>query len=441
MDNTQYIVAIEIGSSKTVGAVAEISPDGKLRILAVVTEHTINCVRYGCIQNVESTKSSVNRIVEKLNDYVEGDIQSFYVSIAGRTLHTMPTDVRARLPKEQAITNEIIDNIIEKAIKDKYASYDTIDAVAKGFTVDGRDVKNPVGTFGTEIMAHLNMILASSLLATNIRRAFTPTQLKGIITLPTALADAVLTDDERELGCMLLDLGAETTTVSIYRGGTLEYLNTLPLGGRNLTLDIKAFGIREEAAEKIKKNLAEPLNPSAEVVTIDGIRSRDASNYIYARTGEIIANINNQATLANVRFSELHSIVITGGGALLKGIDKMIGDSTGLPVRIASNIPQGIIIRTAAESQIDYIGVYALLLTAAKVIGIDSCVSKPIVYKPQPEAPAAPVIVTHEDNRSAKKRPAKGAKDGDSFWERMKSKVVKTLTENDDNDDNDDHYN
>ena len=434
MDN-QYIVALEIGSSKTVGAVAEVAASGQLFIKAVETEQTINCVRYGCIQNVESTKATVNRIIAKLNNYVDGDIKSVYVGVAGRTIHSQNAEVKCNLNTEQAITDTIIKSIMTKACKETFPNYDTIDAVPRTFTIDNREIKDPVGSFGTHIVAHVSMILARPIITINLKRVINPSMVKGYITLPTAMADALLTEDERTLGCMLVDLGAETTTVSIYRKGALEYLNTIPLGGRNLSRDISALGIREEVAERIKKNIENPLKPTADPVTIDGIKSSDASNYILARTGEIIANITNQVSNAGLTLADVRTIVITGGGALLKGIDSLIAENTGLPVRITSSKPDGIVIRSAEESRLEKFGVYAILLAAAKLIGSDSCVYKqefvttPVSsFDPSTPTPAEPT------NR---KKEAEQKSRTPSFWERMKDRVVTIISEDKDADSDD----
>ena len=276
------------------------------------------------------------------------------------------------------------------------------------------------------------MIVAKPIISINLKRVFSPNMLKGFITLPVALADAMLTEDERTLGCMLVDLGAETTTVSIYRKGALEYLNTIPLGGRNLSLDISALGIREEVAERIKKNIEHPLRPTADPVTIDGIKSSDAANYILARTGEIIANITNQVSNAGLTLSDVRTIVITGGGAMLKGIDTVIAENTGLPVRIISSKPDGINIRTANESRIENFGVYSIMLAAAKHIGNDSCVFKQSYVATPVQPTDTTVNKSPQDEKPPKKQPESG-KNRMSWWERMKNRAVDIISEEKEN--------
>lgn len=436
MDTTQYIVAIEIGSSKTVGAVAEKRSNGQLVVVGIESEPTLNFVRYGCIQNVESTKASINRILLKLSNRIDGDISSVYVGVSGRSIHSMPTEVQHSLNTEQAITQSLLDNIKSDATRNSLNNYDTIDVIPRSYTIDKIEIRNPVGSFGTDIKARLNLIVAKPSLLMNLKRAFTQqTQIKGLITTAVAVADAVLTADERSLGCMLVDMGAETTTVSIYRNDALVYLVTIPLGGRNLTRDITALGIREENAEKIKRNLANPLKPSADPVTIDNIRSSDASNYILARTGEIIANITAQVSNAGMSLNDIHSIVLVGGGAMLKGLDQEISDSVNISsnsisVRIASSIPSQLTTATAIPNIVENIGVMALLIAGSKQIGYDSCVVKR-VYTPAPPVQEADLQIVTE---RPKEEPTNQKKP--SLLQRIKDRVVRALDESDNENDN-----
>lgn len=436
MDTTQYIVAIEIGSSKTVGAVAEKRSNGQLVVVGIESEPTLNFVRYGCIQNVESTKASINRILLKLSNRIDGDISSVYVGVSGRSIHSMPTEVQHSLNTEQAITQSLLDNIKSDATRNSLNNYDTIDVIPRSYTIDKIEIRNPVGSFGTDIKARLNLIVAKPSLLMNLKRAFNQqTQIKGLITTAVAVADAVLTADERSLGCMLVDMGAETTTVSIYRNDALVYLVTIPLGGRNLTRDITALGIREENAEKIKRNLANPLKPSADPVTIDNIRSSDASNYILARTGEIIANITAQVSNAGMSLNDIHSIVLVGGGAMLKGLDQEISDSVNISsnsisVRIASSIPSQLTTATTIPNIVENIGVMALLIAGSKQIGYDSCVVKR-VYTPAPPVQEADLQIVTE---RPKEEPTNQKKP--SLLQRIKDRVVRALDESDNENDN-----
>lgn len=444
MDTSQYIVAIEIGSSKTVGAVAEKRPNNTLNLIALESEPTLNFVRYGCVQNVESTKASVNRILLKLGNAAHGEIRSVYLGVSGRSLHSMPTEAQRSLSTEQSITQAILDSIKNDASRNVLNNYDTIEVIPRSYSIDKIETRNPVGSFGTDIKARLNLIVAKITLLTNLQRVFNQQiQIKDYITTPVAVADAVLTADERSLGCMLVDMGAETTTVSLYRNDALVYLITIPLGGRNLTRDITALGIREENAEKIKRNIVNPLTPSADPVTIDNIKSSDVSNYILARTGEIIANIKSQVSNAGMSLNDIHSIVLVGGGANLKGIDHELSESvnSSINVRIASSIPAQLSTSTAIPNPVENMGVLALLIAGAKRIADgETCMIPQQTY--HPELPRQPLDDINEGDDIIIKptpKPQPQEREKSSMFERLKKRIVGIIDDSNIDNDND-HY-
>lgn len=428
----QYIVAIEIGSSKTVGAIAEKSPQGHVTLKALVTESTLQCVRYGCIMNVESTKATINNIIRRLGT-TYGTISEVYVGISGRSLHSMPTETTHILNPDETITGAVLEQMKNEACHDTLPNYDIIGIIPRNYIVDKLEVRNPVGNIGSTIRASYNLIVAKPNVQTNLKRAMNQHAIKAIIPTALAVADAVLTDDERSLGCMLVDLGAETTTVSIYRNDALLYLTTLPIGGRNITRDLTSLGIREETAEKIKKNSASPLNPTAESVTIEGIKSSEAANYIVARVGEIIANINQQLSNAGLTSADIRTIVLTGGGALLTGIDAKVVETMNVRVRQAISAPDTLRIDTPAVNTAENIGVMSLLLAAARLLPDGESCTYQEQYIQAPDF----TIQTPVTPEPAKPEPEKQAKQRKSNrFTRALSHVKKILSDVDEQDDN-----
>ena len=238
MDKNQYIVAFEIGSSKIVGAVAEKSPAGMVSVSHLVEERLSNCVRYGCVQNVENVKAAINRILKNIEDQVGGNIKYVYVGVSGRSLHSEVSEVNRGLDAAKPISAEIISGIIRDASRNPIKNYETIAVVPRTYVVDKNVTADPVGVVGSSIKIKANLIVAKPAIKQNLMRVFSfGIDVKDYIVTPLAVGENVLTDSER-LGCMLVDLGAETTTVSIYKDGSLAYLATLPLGGRNITRDI-----------------------------------------------------------------------------------------------------------------------------------------------------------------------------------------------------------
>ncbi len=377
MEKNQYIVALEIGSSKIVGAIAEKTSAGYLSVKHLQEEKHLNSVRYGIVQNVENIKSSINRILRNLEGMVDGRITQVYMGVGGRSLHSSVSEVNRSVGSAEPITRELIDRIIHDATSTPIRNHDTVDIVPRAFYVDKVETTNPVGQFGSSIKIKVNLIVAKPALKLNLNRLMTfGVPVKDYIVTPLAVADQILTDSDRELGCMLVDMGAETTTVAIYKNGALIFLNTLPLGGRNLTRDVmNGLNVLEETAENVKKNINNPLDPSnVSDVVIEGVSARKAANYIAARTGEIIANINQQLADAGVSADGIQSIVLIGGGAHLGGLQQKLEETIKVKVRMGQN-PTTLNILNNEINRMEYIEVFSLLAKAADLIPMgETCI-------------------------------------------------------------------
>ena len=403
MEQNQYIVAFEIGSSKIVGAIAEKSQAGTVTIVRLLEENPINCVRYGCVQNVENIKSAIQRMIKDFEDSIDGRITQLYLGVAGRSLHSEVSEVNRGVDPQRAISNEVIDSIIRDASRNPIKNYETIAVVPRAFYVDKNATPDPVGLYGSMVKMKVNLIVAKPIIKQNLTRVMTSgPNVKGYIVTPLAVAEQVLTQSER-LGCMLVDIGAETTTVVIYKDGVLSYLNTLPLGGRNITRDISnGLGVLEETAERVKKNINNPLDPAqVDTIVIENVAGSDAANYIAARNREIMANINNQILLAGMTNDDVRSIVLIGGGAQLQGLPKKLEETIGLPVRIAHH-PQNLNVRNHEHNRPEFTQLYSIICKVAAEVGPDvTCIElrnyddgpiikQPVVpEKPEKEKPEA----------------------------------------------------
>lgn len=409
MANTQYIVAIEVGSSKIVGAVAEKYSSGNIQVNSLAEERMQNSVRYGRVQNVESVKNAVSKILSRLTPSPDCTINDVFVGISGRSLHSVPAELVRRINSSDVITKEALVAIENAAGKTPVDGYELLATVPCAYYVDGSETKTPCGQFGSQIKVNVNRIVARPLLKKNLSYVMDNcTHVRRYFVTPLCVGSQVLTDTERSLGCMLVDFGAETTTVSIYKNDYLVYLATLPLGSRNLTRDI-ANGLGnmlEEDAEQVKLNLANPLDPSSESISIMSVNSTDAINFIVARTGEIVANINQQLKYAHLEAGDLNNIVLVGGGSQLKGLAQELTNVIKLNVRIGS-IPSSLSITDQRLNRIEYIELYSLLARAAEVMKPgDSCISineyengdieisKPVETPVSAPAPAEPVQQT-----------------------------------------------
>lgn len=411
MENKQYIVALEIGSSKITGVVAlKENPEGNISILAVEDVPTSESVRYGCIKNVEEAKRCINEVLHKLESHMNNaKISSIYLNLAGRSVRNITTQVNQHLNVETAITQGTINALLDEGRQVSLKGFDVLDVVPRKFMVDNVEVKKPVGTFGSDISATLNTIVGKSTIRTNLHRVIDPNmRVNDIIITPLAVANNILSYDERQLGCMLIDFGAETTTISIYKNDALIYLATLPLGGRNITRDIMSLNLLEDKAEELKLSVGNAMaNDSASnSIQVEGVTIADVSKYIVARSGEIVANINQQLNYADIKADELGSgIVLIGGGSHLNGFVELLENTTKMKVKRGSYPSHVNILDSKAQNSDIYIQAVSLATQAAMEIAPeDNCITQIVTEPATPEIKEKPIIQEETEKPEPQKK-------------------------------------
>ncbi|MBR1543458.1 MAG: cell division protein FtsA [Muribaculaceae bacterium] len=380
MSNKQFVVAIEIGSSKIVGAVAEKSSSGVLNVRNLEREDVKNCVRYGCVQNITTTRACVNRILTRLTAGVDGEIKSVFVGVGGRSVHSVMNEVNRPLNPSQPVAAEDVRRAESAAGEAIISGYETVDVEPRSYAIDKQVVTEaPVGYTGSQINVKVNLIVAKTALKLNLERAINDNNVvvRKYVVTPLAMGKQILTTAERTLGCMLVDIGAETTTVAIFKSDSLYYLATLPIGSRNISLDIaKGLSVLEEDAERVKKTLNNPLDMNAESVVIDGINSNEAVQYISARVGELVANIVKQISDSGLTAQDVKNIVLVGGGAQMNGLAHSLEEASKVKVRMAEQ-PQSINFLNHSHNRPEYIELFSIIATGADLLGdTDSCIEQ-----------------------------------------------------------------
>ena len=369
---------------------------------------------------------------------VDGRITQVYMGVSGRSLHSIVSEVNRSVGSTEPITKELIERIIHDATSTPIRNYDTVDIVPRAYYVDKVETPNPVGQFGSSIKIKVNLIVAKPALKLNLNRLMTfGIPVKDYIVTPLAVAEQILSESDRELGCMLVDMGAETTTVTIYKNKALIYLSTLPLGGRNLTRDVMSgLSVLEETAENVKKNINNPLDPvNVSNVVIEGVSARDAANYISARTGEIIANINQQLADAGISSSDIQSIVLIGGSAHLGGLQQKMEETIKIKVRKGQN-PMGLNILNPEINRMEYIEVFSLLAKAAEMIEPgETCVElnkyeDDLKFEGHVPRQSEPVRPQPEKQPKAKEKTKKS-----KTWGKWADKLKSLMQEDDETDD------
>lgn len=367
------LAVIEIASSKIKGAVGAVGPDGSLAVLAVEETPAVNNVRYGRIQNIRDVSTAVDDIVRRLEaapGVAPRRITSMALSIGGRSLSATPARAAIKFASECEITEAHVRQLIHEATRDFVGNKNIEDMVPRMFYVNNAATRRAVGFFGETFKGEFMMVTCGKETRQNLDRLKFETVHRDdtdYILRPTAVADLVLTPDEREVGVILVDIGAETSTVSIYKDGTLAFLSTLPMGSRLISLDLMtALGVTEETAQGYKHNIKD-------VATGPG--GEEIYNYVRARAGEITANIVNQIDTSGVDIDPKAAIVLTGGGAKLDDFATLLTTMTRRAVRVA-HMPQSVTFRVAGRNNADNIDIVALLARAAATFTWD-CLTSP----------------------------------------------------------------
>lgn len=341
--NERYVAAVEISSSKIVVAIGKTKGTGNLEIVAVEHENTgEGGVRYGIIQNLEETSMAVSRLFNRLEQrpaISPRKIRGVIVGLGGRSLRNIIKEVSLSLPEETEINDEILERLHDQAMHSAIDNtLEVVDAVPRVYKVGNSETSSPKGMVGNHISATYDLIVCRTELKRNIRRTIADkihVDVEGFVITAMATGHLILTPEEKRLGCMLVDMGAETTTVTIYQKGALHYFATLPMGGKNISRDIASLGVVDNKAEEIKITSGNAIADSnVSSLEINSLKLNDISNMVVARSEEIVANIIEQMEYAGLKESNLPGgIVIIGGGSRLKGMRELLQIQSDLPVR------------------------------------------------------------------------------------------------------------
>ncbi|MDE7375501.1 MAG: hypothetical protein K2N16_01485 [Muribaculaceae bacterium] len=390
----KYIIALEFSGSQVKGALVKApsmpsSPMAIPSVEVVAHEDKASCVQYGRVHNLIDAAKDATIVIQKLENSPKirlGKIKSAYVGLAGRSLGSMHASAELVLATEQEITADIVKRLIGEATKMVPGDKMALAVLPTRFIVNNQATKSPVGALGSKIKGEFTVVTCSPVNRRNLERVLDDRlhlAVKDFVVTPLALADMVLGEEEKQLGCVLVDLGAQTTTVSIYKDRALQHLATLPMGSNNITIDI-ATGLSEvkERAELVKIRQANALPEPVSSTDVDANR---LNCYVQARLGEIIANVAAQIEFAGFKPSDLSAgYVLTGRGAKLKNMAKAFEAQTKMKARYAS-IPATVSVADSSVEPADYASLIAIALAGAKAADTEGCVEMPQAAPRQPE--------------------------------------------------------
>ena len=419
---TDYIVAIDLGTSHITGIVGEKKPDGKFSVVACETEDPASCIRRGIIYNRDNTEACVRRLINKLESYLKGDyIDKIYIGVNGQSLHTIDHVESKDIAEGEAVTNEDIEALKKQCEGYKPDLQDVLDIVPAIYYMDGRKDSSPVGVPCRKFEAHYKLVVGRSSIRRDIANSIK--NLAGTIVSPLALADAMLSREEKELGCALVDFGAGVTTVTVYKNGNLIHMSVIPLGGNLITRDITSLHLTEAEAENIKKKYGSAILQKEDeeaVVNVDmdgsnrEIGIKDLNAIVEGRAKEIVENVYARINEA-VDIKSLGSgIVLAGCTSELKNLPELVKEKCKTTVRHST-------IRRDLLRDSDEILGNPLYMTAISLMlkGTEQCVMRTMVIvdgngednKPKP-------IETKDDSRGG-------------FFKRKKNAPVKEKSQSD----------
>ena len=345
----KFIVAIELGSSKVTGIAGRKQPDGVTQILAFAQEPSTTFIRKGRINNVNKMTQCILNMKEKLEQQLQKSVSRVYVGIGGMGMHTVANTVVKHFDSKVEITQEMVDAMCDENRNTASPDRDILESVPQEYRLGTQVQTDPVGILSDGIEGHFLNIVANQSVREEIRNCFRTAGV-AIADLPItvqALADAMLTEPEKRSGCVFVDMGAETTSVAVYKNNLLRHLAVIPLGGANVNRDSMSLQIEDDEAEELKLKYASAIADNSgekrkPIVLRDGrhIDFDEFSGLVEARMEEIILNIKNQITLSKYDKGQLiGGLVITGGASHLKDIDKaFVRDTQFEKIRFVRNI-------------------------------------------------------------------------------------------------------
>jgi cell division protein FtsA len=350
----QLIVGLDVGTSKVSVIVGELTPGEPMEVIGVGTQNSRG-IKRGVVVDIESTVQAIQRAISEAELMAGCEIRSVYAGIGGNHIRSLnSTGVVA--VKEREILPSDVDRVLDaaKALPIP-ADQKIIHVLAQEYLIDDQDgIRMPVGMSGTRLEAKVHIVTAATSAIQNMTKCVQRCglQVDNLILQPLASSVAVLTEDEKDLGVMLVDLGAGTTNIAIWRGGALHHSSVIPLGGDQVTSDIaQALRTTTPSAEELKIKYACALAKLAapeETIQVPGVGERESrrlsrqllASVVQPRYDEILGLAHSELRRSGLEDLVPAGIVITGGGAKIEGAVEHAEEVFGMPVRLG--LPAGV---------------------------------------------------------------------------------------------------
>lgn len=352
MEKNMKHVVIDMGSSRISVMAAEVLDNGQVRILSEESKRSEE-VKYGFVEQPSKAAFTINELTRLLQNSARlGEIKRLCVSVNAKTMRQVPLRITRSLGFGRVVTRSLVDEMDEECYaRINQPNVEIYDVIPMYYELDGTRTDDPIGRKGAELAGVYNLIVGNADIKTELERCFARTGnvvLDDFMPLGVeALAQVLLDDEEREAGCALVNFGATTTTLALYAESSLQRLLVVPLGGKNITWDIRELGISEANAERLKCLKGSALKSMVTAPVRIQIPSSEAgaspvkvdtdflATIIEMRLTEMMQPIFKE--LQETPFSLKAGIVLSGGGSKLQALAEFMEEKTGLPVRFGDH--------------------------------------------------------------------------------------------------------
>jgi cell division protein FtsA len=347
-DNRNLLVALDVGTSKIVTLVAEITPEDTLNLIGMGS-HPSRGLKKGVVVNIESTVNAIQRSLEEAELMADAKIKDVITGIAGSHIKSFNSHGMVAI-KDKEVSQYDIDRVIETARAVNIPmEQQVLHILEQEFIIDGQGgVRQPLGMSGMRLEVKVHIVTGAVSAAQNIMKCVRRCglEVRDLMLQPLASADAVLLEDERDLGVCLVDIGGGTTDMAVFTDGAIKHTSVIPIAGDQITNDI-AMALRtptKDAEElKIAHGVAlRQLASSTEMIEVPGVGDRGPrelsrqtlAEVIEPRVEELYSLIQRELRSSGLEELLSSGVVITGGSALMKGMVELGEEVFHMPVRV-----------------------------------------------------------------------------------------------------------
>jgi cell division protein FtsA len=339
-EDKNLIVGLDIGTSKIVTIVAELLPEGTLKVIGL-GQHPSRGLKKGVVINIDSTMQAIQRSIEEAELMADCKIKTVFTGIAGNHIKSLNSHGMVKI-KDAEVSQMDVDRVVETARAVSLpADQQILHILTQEFIIDGQDdVREPLGMSGMKLEVKVHIVTGAVAAAQNIVKCIKRCGLEvsDLILQPLASSIAVLTEDEKELGVCLVDIGGGTTDIAVFKNGSIRHTAVIAVAGDQMTNDIAvAFRTPTQSAEDIKIKYGCALRQLAdarEVVEARQLSIQTLAEVIEPRVVELYELVLQELRRSGMEEMIASGIVITGGSAMMRGMIELGEEIFHMPVRM-----------------------------------------------------------------------------------------------------------